>query len=170
MLGSVVVAGPRWLRSNSPLILGDIDPTRCRGLRPNPWRHLPTTSSCRKGGTRFQFAVRATRRPRVVAKRRGMSSHQDEQPAEVSRPLANSSQSRCRLIVPYVVAGWVNPVSRSPTIRELSGRLHFLSVGRYAVKVRPLLVDNIRFRLVNKPGCQHEKIGACVPLTTIIGV
>ena len=57
-----------------------------------------------------------------------------------------------------------------PTIRELSGRLHFLSVGRYAVKVRPLLVDNIRFRLVNKPGCQHEKIGACVPLTTIIGV
>ena len=61
-------------------------------------------------------------------------------------------------------------VSEWPTIRELSGRLHFLSVGRYAVKVRPLLVDNIRFRLVNKPGCQHEKIGACVPLTAIIGV
>jgi hypothetical protein len=60
--------------------------------------------------------------------------------------------------------------SALPTKRELSGRLHFLSVGRYAVKVRPLLVDNIRFRLVNKPGCQHEKIGACVPLTTIIGV
>src|ERR1017187_5724346 len=60
--------------------------------------------------------------------------------------------------------------SRWATTRELSGRLHFLSVGRYAVKVRPLLVDNIRFRLVNKPGCQHEKIGACVPLTTIIGV
>ena len=56
------------------------------------------------------------------------------------------------------------------TIQELSGRLPFLSVGRYAVKVRPLLVDNIRFRLVNKPGCQHEKIGACVPLTTMIGV
>jgi hypothetical protein len=50
-----------------------------------------------------------------------------------------------------------------------SGSL-FSSVGRYAVKVRPLLVDNVRFRLVNKPGCQHEKIGACVPLTTIIGV
>jgi hypothetical protein len=57
---------------------------------------------------------------------------------------------------PGIPSGW-------PTIRELSGRLHFLSVGRYAVKVRPLLVDNIRFRLVNKPGCQHEKIGACVP-------
>ena len=56
-----------------------------------------------------------------------------------------------------------------PTIRELSGRLHFLSVGRYAVKVRPLLVDDIRFRLVNKPGCQHEKIGACVPLTSVLG-
>jgi|GEM_PF-5768040 len=60
--------------------------------------------------------------------------------------------------------------SALPTKRELSGRLHFLSVGRYAVKVRRLLVDNICFRLVNKPGCQHEKIGACVPLTTIIGV
>src|ERR1035441_4239400 len=51
---------------------------------------------------------------------------------------------------------------RSPTRPFLANqRLHFLSVGRYAVKVRPLLVDNIRFRLVNKPGCQHEKIGAC---------
>ena len=39
-----------------------------------------------------------------------------------------------------------------------------LSIG-WAVEVRPLLVDNIRF----KPGYQHEKIGACVPLTTIIG-
>src|ERR1035438_5963705 len=75
-----------------------------------------------------------------------------------------------RLFVPYVAAGWVNPVSRWSTIRELSGRLPFLSVGRYAVKVRPLLVDNIRFCLVNKPGCQHERIGASVPLTTIIGV
>jgi hypothetical protein len=147
------------------------------------------------------------------------------------------------------------------TIQELSRRLHFLSVARYAVKVRPLLVDDIRFRRlnilpsskgsgllpsrlrpdlggfllltpsfrvhsagdpgvmrpwvystnlvfemqelgfsfsretfrtrraslaafsipalkdrafraiwVNKPVCQHEKIGACVPLTTIIEV
>jgi len=64
----------------------------------------------------------------------------------------------------------VHLTSGLATIQELSGRLHFLSVGRYAVKVRPLLVDNIRFRLVNKPGCQHEKIGACVLLTTIIGV
>jgi len=62
-------------------------------------------------------------------------------------------------------ATYFGTTSGLPTIRELSGRLHFLSVGRYAVKVRPLLVDNIRFRLVNKPGCQHEKIGACVPLT-----
>ena len=29
--------------------------------------------------------------------------------------------------------------------------------------------DKIRLRPVNKPGCQHEKIGACVPLTTTIG-
>src|ERR1035441_5961901 len=86
------------------------------------------------------------------------------------RPFGGTSTDASPLIVPYVVAGWVNPISQSPTIRELSGRLHFLSVGRYAVKVRPLLVGNIRFRLVNKPGCQHEKIGASVPLTTIIGV
>jgi hypothetical protein len=56
------------------------------------------------------------------------------------------------------------------TIQELSGRLPFLSVGCYAIKVRPLFVDNIRFRRVNKPGCQHEKIGARVPLTTMIRV
>ena len=36
------------------------------------------------------------------------------------------------------------------TIQELSGRLHFLSVGRYAVKVRPLLLDNIRFLLMQR--------------------
>ena len=48
--------------------------------------------------------------------------------------------------------------------------LRFLSVASYAVKVRPLLVDNLRFHLVNQQGCQHEKTGACVPLTTIIGV
>ena len=35
------------------------------------------------------------------------------------------------------------------TIQELSGRLHFRSVGRYAINVRPFLVDNIRFRRLN---------------------
>jgi len=27
----------------------------------------------------------------------------------------------------------------------------------------------MRFHLVKKPDCQHEKIGACVPFTTMIG-
>ena len=59
----------------------------------------------------------------------------------------------------------VRPVDEGP-IREAP-----LSISRaFRVKVRPLLVDNIRFRPVNKPGCQHEKIGACVPLTAMIGV
>ena len=82
----------------------------------------------------------------------------------------NTSAGQVRANVRYGdnPSTWIT--SEWATIRELSGRLHFLSVGRYAVKVRPLLVDNMRFRLVNKPGCQHEKIGASVPLTTIIGV
>jgi hypothetical protein len=73
------------------------------------------------------------------------------------------------VVTRYRIALEQRPYAPS-TIQELSGRLHFLSVGRYAVKVSPLLVDNIRFRLVNKPGCQHEKIDASVPSTTMIGV
>jgi hypothetical protein len=57
------------------------------------------------------------------------------------------------------------PVADNPgAIRQA-----LLSMGRYSVKVKPLLVDNLRFRLVNKPACQHERIGARVPLTTIVG-
>jgi hypothetical protein len=71
---------------------------------------------------------------------------------------------RLQGIYPCSVEGELFPDSRRARM------LHFLSVGRYAVKVRPLLVNNIRFRPVNKPCCQHEKISACVPLTTMIEV
>jgi transposase-like protein len=43
-------------------------------------------------------------------------------------------------------------------------------LNEFAFRFNRRKIAQIRFRLVNKPGCQHEKIGACVPLTTIIGV
>ncbi len=44
-----------------------------------------------------------------------------------------------------------------PTIQELSGRLHFLVSRALRDQREALLIDHIRFRLVNKPGCRHDK-------------
>src|ERR1019366_3265792 len=117
----------------------------------------------------------------TVAFRENPGTHGAGSHSSLAATLAESSTSRIAVLRQFDTTRRITvakatsrsqsgPTSCLRTSRELSGRLHFLSVGRYAVKVRPLLVDNIRFRLVNKPGCQHEKIGACVPLTNIIGV
>jgi hypothetical protein len=76
---------------------------------------------------------------------------------------------------PGVTGPWVYSTNLVFEMQEhgfsFSGETYGTRRASLAALSIPALKDGA-FRAigVNKPGCQHEKIGACVPLTTIIGV
>ena len=134
-------------------------------------RKHPRVSSPRGRRTAFAFRPR-----RQAGSRAGLRRfHRGPPPARAARSLSLRSDPPWVQVALMIFRGILDELTvafaarpsapaaghaqcRSPLPDTFT---HGIESGRYSVKVRPLLVDDIRLRLVNMPGRRHEKIRAC---------